>query len=144
VSHGAIYNLVNGRTGRLYGTTIGKLRDWYLRQWASGGDGLTPDVAAYLVEQVLATVPPGERSGAALELVQALEGIYARRGRRGSARYATDTGTAVQSDTPRRSATATLEPISPTGYTDLKPEMYFDGTEASISGNSMIRESSGD
>jgi hypothetical protein len=42
-----------------------------------------------------------------------------------------------------RSATATLEPISPTGYTDLKAEMYFDGTEASISGSSMIRESSG-
>ena len=76
VSHGAIYDLVNGRTGRLYGTTVGKLRDWYLRQWASGADGLTPDVAAYLVEQVLAAVPPGERGRAALELVHALEGIY--------------------------------------------------------------------
>jgi hypothetical protein len=42
-----------------------------------------------------------------------------------------------------RSATATLDPISPTGYTVLKAEMYFDGTEASISGSSMIRESSG-
>jgi AcrR family transcriptional regulator len=80
VSHGAIYNLVNGRTGRLYGTTIGKLRGWYLRQWAAGGDGLTPDVAAYLVEQVLAAVPPGERNRAAVELVQALEGIYDRHG----------------------------------------------------------------
>jgi hypothetical protein len=76
VSHGAICNLVNGRTGRLYGTTIGKLRDWYLRQWAAGGDGLTPEVAVYLVEQVLAVVRPGERVGAALELVQALERIY--------------------------------------------------------------------
>jgi AcrR family transcriptional regulator len=80
VSHGGIYNFVNGRTRRLYGTTLGKLRDWYLRQWASGADGLTPDVAAYLVEQVLAAVPPGERGGAALELVHALEGIYARHG----------------------------------------------------------------
>ena len=82
VSHGGIYNFVSGRTRRLYGTTLGKLRDWYLRHWASGGDGLTPDVAAYLVEQVLAAVPPGERNGAALELVHALEGIYERHGTR--------------------------------------------------------------
>ena len=49
---------------------------WYLRQWASGGDGLTPEVAVYLVEQVIAVVWPGERVGAALELVRALERIY--------------------------------------------------------------------
>jgi hypothetical protein len=48
VSHGGIYNFANGRTRRLYGTTLGKLRNWYLRQWASGGVGLTSDVAAYL------------------------------------------------------------------------------------------------
>ena len=78
MSHGGIYNLATGRTRRVYGQTIGKLRDWYLRQWVSGGDGLTPEVAAYLVEQVLATVPPGSRSAAALELVQALERIFDR------------------------------------------------------------------
>ena len=76
MSHGAIYNLATGRTRRVYGKTIGKLRDWYLRQWASGGDGLTPEVAVYLVEQVIAVVWPGERVGAALELVRALERIY--------------------------------------------------------------------
>jgi AcrR family transcriptional regulator len=78
VSHGAIFNFVSGRTRRLYGTTLGKLRDWCLRQWASGGDGLTQEVAAYLVEQMLAAVPPGSRTAAALELVQALEQIYHR------------------------------------------------------------------
>ena len=76
MSHGAIYNLATGRTHRVYGKTLGKLRDWYLRQWASGGDGLTPEVAVYLVEQVIAVVWPGERVGAALELVRALERIY--------------------------------------------------------------------
>lgn len=45
---------------------------------ASGGDGLTADGAAYLVEQILAAVPPGSRTAAALELVQALERIYDR------------------------------------------------------------------
>jgi hypothetical protein len=76
MSHGAIYNIASARTQRVYGKTLGKLRDWYLRQWASGGDSLTPEVAVYLVEQVLAAVRPGERAGAALELVQALERIY--------------------------------------------------------------------
>jgi hypothetical protein len=76
VSHGGIYNLVTGRTHRVYGTTISKLRDWYLHQWASGGDGLTPAVSAYLIEQMLAAIAPGARSAAALELVRSLEGIY--------------------------------------------------------------------
>jgi len=76
VSHGGIYNLVIGRTRRVYGTTISKLRDWYLRQWASGGDGLTPAVAAYLIEQVLAAIEPGARNAAALDLVRSVEEIY--------------------------------------------------------------------
>jgi hypothetical protein len=76
MSHGAIYNIASARTRRVYGKTLGKLRDWYLRQWASGGDSLTPEVAVYLVEQVLAAVRPGERVSAALELVQALERIH--------------------------------------------------------------------
>lgn len=80
VSHGGIANLVAGRTRRLYGTTLGKLRDWYLRQWAAGGDGLTPEVAAYLIEQVLAAVPPGTRVAAALDLVGSLERIYSTHG----------------------------------------------------------------
>jgi hypothetical protein len=78
VSHGGIANLVSGKTGRLYGTTVSKLRDWYLRQWATGGDGLTPEVAAYLIEQVLTAIAPEKRKAAALELVRALESFYAR------------------------------------------------------------------
>jgi hypothetical protein len=80
VSHGGIANLVTGKYRSLYGTTLSKLRDWYLRQWASGGDGLTPEVAAYLVEEMLAAVAPGERKAAALELVQGLERIYTTHG----------------------------------------------------------------
>jgi AcrR family transcriptional regulator len=80
VSHGAIYNLATGKTRRVYGTTIGRLRDGYLRQWASGGDGLTPEVAAYLIEQVLAAIPPGARKDAGLDLVRSVELIYASRG----------------------------------------------------------------
>lgn len=80
VSHGGIANLVAGRTRRLYGTTLSKLRDWYLRQWAAGGDGLTPEVAAYLVEQILAVIPPGTRVAAAMDLVRSLERMYATHG----------------------------------------------------------------
>ena len=80
VSHGCISNIVSGKTRRLYGTTLSKLRSWYLRQWAGGGDGLTPDVAAYLMEEMLAAIAPGERKAAALELVQGLERIYAAHG----------------------------------------------------------------
>lgn len=76
MSHGGLHNLLSGRTDRIYGVTITRLRAWYLREWAAGGDGLTPQVAAYLVEQVMAPVQPGERVGAALELVRALERIY--------------------------------------------------------------------
>jgi hypothetical protein len=68
---------VTGTTNRTYGATIRKLRDWYLRQWAKGGDGLTPEVAAYLIEQVLVAIEPGARSAAALDLVRSLESIYA-------------------------------------------------------------------
>lgn len=77
MSHGGIHNIVTGTTNRTYGATIRKLRDWYLRQWAEGGDGLTPEVAVYLIEQVLAVIVPGARNAAALELVRSLESIYA-------------------------------------------------------------------
>jgi len=79
VSHGGVANMVAGRTRRVYGTTLAKLRDWYLRQWAAGDDGLKPEVAAYLIDQMLAAIAPGERKAAALELVSALETFYVRR-----------------------------------------------------------------
>jgi hypothetical protein len=77
LSHGGLHNLINDKTDRINGATIRKLRAWYLRQWATGGDSLTPDIAEYvLVEQVLAPIPANVRASAALELVLALERIY--------------------------------------------------------------------
>jgi hypothetical protein len=81
LSPGGVHNLVTGSARRcVYGKTVDKLRAWYLRQWAAGGDGLTPEVAAYLIEQVLAAIAPGARQAAALELVRAVEAIYASHG----------------------------------------------------------------
>jgi hypothetical protein len=80
VSHGTISNLVSGKTRRVFGTTLTKLRAWYLRQWSGGGAGLTPEVAVYLMEEMLAAIAPGERTAAVLELVQGLERTYATHG----------------------------------------------------------------
>jgi len=66
--------------------TIRKLREWWLRQWAEGGDGLSPEVAAYLIEQLFAAIEGGKRNAAALDLVRSLEAstrATRRRGRRG-------------------------------------------------------------
>ena len=46
------------------------------REWAAAHDSLTPEVAVYLIEQMLAAIPPGVRKAAALELVHAVERIY--------------------------------------------------------------------
>lgn len=80
ISHGGIHRLMTDQSSRIYGKTLRKLRQWYLREWAAGDDSLTPDAAAYLVEQGLAAISPGDRKAAALELVQALEQIYASYG----------------------------------------------------------------
>jgi AcrR family transcriptional regulator len=80
LSHGTVFNLINSRTRELNRATIAKLREWYVRQWVSIGDGLTPEGAAYLMEQILAAIAPDERVKAAFELVQALERIYDRHG----------------------------------------------------------------
>ncbi|MFL5386890.1 MAG: hypothetical protein ACJ8GN_30725 [Longimicrobiaceae bacterium] len=81
ISHGGLHNLIAGDTRVIYGVTIKKLRAWYLREWAACGDGLTPEAAAYLVNQLVASIQDdGERHGAALELVSALERIYANSG----------------------------------------------------------------
>lgn len=77
MSHGGIHRLIGEQPERIYGKTLRKLRHWYLQEWAAGGDSLTPDVAAYLVEQELAAISSGDRRAAALELVQAVERIYA-------------------------------------------------------------------
>lgn len=76
ISHGGIHRLVGEQSSRIYGKTLRKLRQWYLQEWAAGGDSLTPEVAAYLVEQELAAISPGERNAAAVDLVAALEQIH--------------------------------------------------------------------
>lgn len=76
ISHGGIHKLVTEQPRCVYGKTLRKLRQWYLQEWAAGGDSLTPDVAVYLIEQELAAISSGDRSAAALELLQALERIY--------------------------------------------------------------------
>ena len=76
MSHGGVYNLLNGKTRRVYGSTVAKLRAWYLRVWAADGRGLTPEIAAYLMEQFLGDIPSGERAGAAQDVVRSLEQIY--------------------------------------------------------------------
>ena len=76
MSHGGVYNIANGNTTQIYGKTIRKLRAWYLHQWATGGYDLTPEIAAYLLGQVLIGIPPDKREGATLELVASLETIY--------------------------------------------------------------------
>jgi AcrR family transcriptional regulator len=73
-------NLLSGRTARIYGPTIAKLRAWYLRQQDQDGDGPTPEVVAYLVEQVVAPLAPEDRDRASLELVDTLEQIFDRHG----------------------------------------------------------------
>jgi hypothetical protein len=77
ISHGGIHRLITEQSSHIYGKTLRKLRQWYLREWAAGDDSLTPEVAAYLVEQELAAISPGDRKAAALDLVNALERIHA-------------------------------------------------------------------
>jgi AcrR family transcriptional regulator len=77
VSHGGLHNLIHTKTDRINGTTLRKLRAWYVRDWAARGESLTPEIAEYvLVEQVLAPVPANMRGLAVLELVRSLEQIY--------------------------------------------------------------------
>ena len=76
ISSSGLHKLLSGNTRSVYGPTINRLRSWYLREWAAGGDGLTPEAAAYLVRELLAPIDEGKRRRAGLELLRALEGIY--------------------------------------------------------------------
>ena len=77
MSHGGIYNLINGKV-RPYGKTLAKLRVWYLERWAQGGEGLSIAAAGYLVEQMLGPIPRPLRGLAALELLDAIEVLYGK------------------------------------------------------------------
>lgn len=81
ISHGGLHNLIAGDTRVIHGATINKLRAWYLREWAACGDGLTPEAAVYLVSQLVGSIQDdGERHAATLEVMRALERIYASSG----------------------------------------------------------------
>jgi AcrR family transcriptional regulator len=79
MSHGGLHNLLSGRTARIYGPTITKLRAWCLREYALDGGGLAPEAVALVVEKVVAPFAPEDRDRASLELVDTLERIFARR-----------------------------------------------------------------
>lgn len=79
MSHGGVYNLVTGQVVP-YGKTLAKLRDWYLGQWAQGGEGLSTEAAHYLVQQMLLAIPRSRRAGAGVELLDAMEEVYRRYG----------------------------------------------------------------
>lgn len=76
ISSSGLHKLLAGHTRSVYGPTIGRLRTWYLHEWARGTDGLTLETAAYLMRQLLAPIDEGKRRKAGLELVGALERIY--------------------------------------------------------------------
>ena len=75
MSHGAVYNLVNGDVVPR-GKTLAKLRVWYVEQSARGGSGLTVDAARFLVDQMLGAVPAYMRPAAGVELLEKLDGVY--------------------------------------------------------------------
>ena len=75
MSHGGIYNLVLGKVVP-YGKTLAKLRAWYLEQWALGGEGLSTDVARYLIDQMLGAIPRPMRARAGVELLDGMEVLY--------------------------------------------------------------------
>ena len=75
MSHGAIFNLVNGQAVPR-GKTLMKLRAWYVEQSASGGMGLTVEAARFLVDQIFGSVPAYLRPAAAVELLVKLEEVY--------------------------------------------------------------------
>jgi AcrR family transcriptional regulator len=79
MSHGGVYNLVAG-TAVPYGKTLAKLRAWYLEQSTSGGAGLTVPAARYLIDQMLAAVPPFMRLAASVALLENLVAVHARFG----------------------------------------------------------------
>src|SRR5215213_8064497 len=75
MSHGGVHNFIT-RDDLPYGKTLAKLRAWYLRQWAEGGEGLSVDSAGYLIEQMLGSIPPLQRHAARTEVLEGLNRIY--------------------------------------------------------------------
>jgi hypothetical protein len=79
MSHGGVHNFIT-RDELPYGKTLAKLRAWYLRHWAEGGEGLSAHTAAYLIEQMLAAIPPDHRAAARTEVLEGLDRLYRKHG----------------------------------------------------------------
>lgn len=77
MSHGGIHHLITGDVAP-YGKTLTKLRAWYLDQSARGEGALNVEAARYLVEQLLAVVPPSLRAAAGAEVLDKLEAVFER------------------------------------------------------------------
>ncbi|MBV9110841.1 MAG: hypothetical protein JO306_15630 [Gemmatimonadetes bacterium] len=77
MSHGGVYNLISGDAAP-YGKTLTKLRAWYLDQTARGEGTLNVEAGRYLVEQLLAAVPPSLRAAAGAEMLDKLEALFER------------------------------------------------------------------
>jgi len=75
MSHGGVHNFIT-RDDLPYGKTLAKLRAWYLRHWAEGGEGLSADSAGYLIEQMVAAIPPNHRAAARSEVLEGLDALY--------------------------------------------------------------------
>lgn len=79
MSHGGVHNFIT-RDDRPYGKTLAKLRAWYLRYSAEGGEGLSADSADYLIGQMLAAIPPDHRAAARSEVLEGLDQLYRTHG----------------------------------------------------------------
>lgn len=78
MSHGGVHNFIT-RNDLPYGKTLAKLRAWYIRQVATGEEALSSEVAGYLIEQMLAAIPPVQRPAAKAEMMEGLERLYRNR-----------------------------------------------------------------
>lgn len=79
MSHGSLFNLVSGKTRRVYGKTATKLRAWYLRKVIESGN-LTPDAARTLIDQLVWGIPPQHRIEARKLVVRSLVTLRGRFG----------------------------------------------------------------
>jgi hypothetical protein len=74
---GTITNFAAGR-GTPYGRTLSLLREWDLRTWAEGGEGVPVAAAAGLVEAIAGCLPECARASARVEMVEVVAREFER------------------------------------------------------------------
>ncbi|HEX8907089.1 MAG TPA: hypothetical protein VF771_19720 [Longimicrobiaceae bacterium] len=79
MSHGGVHNFVY-RNVMPYGKTLAKLREWYVEQSTHDGNGMKVEVALYVIDQMLASVPASVRAGAGVELLDTLVELHGKFG----------------------------------------------------------------